>query len=259
MKKLIFTILVMHIFCILFAQDIIYKHDGSEISSRVIKINTDFIKYKKFEQQSGPIRNIKISDVFMIIYEDGTQEVFKKDGTREVFKKSEPAKDENAEEDYQEQKIEVKPKDDKSIIDKKYKYFSIAMGYGNSYGSRGIRLQGRIGGAVGVGFHGGIGYFPSILGSRASILGSGGVKFFPTKCLYIDAQFGAFNVGKQYDYYYTQYYKRIIYGPSFLVGGDWFLDENFGFNGALGLSFNVGNSYFSTVFLGIDLGFFVKF
>ncbi len=99
MKKLIFTILVIHIFFRLFAQDIIYKHDGTEISSRVIEITTAFIKYKKFEQQSGPIRNIKISDVFMIIYEDETQEVFKKDGTREVFKKSEPAKYENAEED----------------------------------------------------------------------------------------------------------------------------------------------------------------
>lgn len=62
----------------LFAQDIIYKSDGSEIKTKIIEITTEAIKYKKFEQLEGPVRNILLSDVFMIIYENGTHEVFKK-------------------------------------------------------------------------------------------------------------------------------------------------------------------------------------
>jgi hypothetical protein len=59
-------------------QDVIYKNDGSEIKAKVIEITSDAIKYRNFDQPSGPIRNILSSDVFMIIYEDGTKEVFKK-------------------------------------------------------------------------------------------------------------------------------------------------------------------------------------
>jgi len=59
-------------------QDVIYRNDGSEIKAKVVEITTDAIKYRNFDQPSGPIRNILTSDVFMIIYEDGTKEVYKK-------------------------------------------------------------------------------------------------------------------------------------------------------------------------------------
>lgn len=61
-----------------FAQDIIYKTDGTEIKAKILELTTETIKYKKFEQLEGPTRNILLSDVFMIIYEDGTKEVIKK-------------------------------------------------------------------------------------------------------------------------------------------------------------------------------------
>jgi hypothetical protein len=60
------------------AQDIIYRIDGTEIKAKVIEITTDAIKYRNFDQPTGPVRNILLTDVFMIIYEDGTKEVFKK-------------------------------------------------------------------------------------------------------------------------------------------------------------------------------------
>jgi len=60
----------------LFAQDIIIITDGNEIKSKVIEITSKTIKYKKFDYLDGQIRNINISNVFMVIYENGEREKF---------------------------------------------------------------------------------------------------------------------------------------------------------------------------------------
>lgn len=73
--------LLMIIVNILTAQDIIYKKNGEEISANILEITIDVVKYKKFDQSDGPIRNINKSEVFMIIYQDGTREKFE---SREV-------------------------------------------------------------------------------------------------------------------------------------------------------------------------------
>ena len=77
MKKVLFLLLGSILSYHLYSQDIIYKNDGSEITAVVTEITSDIIKYKIFTQQEGPIRNIFIRDVFMIIYKDGTKEIFK--------------------------------------------------------------------------------------------------------------------------------------------------------------------------------------
>jgi len=58
------------------AQDIILKQDGSEIKAKVLEITDQQIKYKNFDFQNGPTRNINILEVFMITYENGQKEVF---------------------------------------------------------------------------------------------------------------------------------------------------------------------------------------
>src|SRR5512133_777320 len=77
MKNLLFILLSLLIFNLAKGQDIIYKNNGMEIKSSVIEITLDAVKYKDFEQQDGPIRNIPINEIFMIIYKNGTREVFK--------------------------------------------------------------------------------------------------------------------------------------------------------------------------------------
>jgi len=57
-----------------FSQDIIYKTDGNELKVKIIEIDDNYIKYKYFEQLSGPLRNISKSEVFMIKYNDGSEE-----------------------------------------------------------------------------------------------------------------------------------------------------------------------------------------
>ena len=67
------------------AQDIILKKDGSEIKAKVLEITEQQVKYKDFDFQNGPIRNINIFDVFMITYENGQKEVFNKQTSTPTF------------------------------------------------------------------------------------------------------------------------------------------------------------------------------
>jgi uncharacterized protein (TIGR02145 family) len=78
MKNILLLLALFTAFYKISAQDIIYKINGTEIQSLVTEITADAIKYRNFNQPDGPIRNIAINDVFMIIYKDGTKEVFKK-------------------------------------------------------------------------------------------------------------------------------------------------------------------------------------
>ena len=66
------------------AQDIILKKDGSEIKAKVIEITEQSVKYKEYQYQSGATRNVLISDVFMITYENGTKEVFNKQSSTQT-------------------------------------------------------------------------------------------------------------------------------------------------------------------------------
>jgi len=56
------------------AQDIIVKNDKTELKAKILEITEASIKYKKFEMQDGPIYSILKTDVFMIIYQNGTKE-----------------------------------------------------------------------------------------------------------------------------------------------------------------------------------------
>jgi len=63
-----------------YAQDIIFKQDGNEIQSVIIEITKDSIRYNSIDQKEGTTKNISISEVFMIIYKDGTRELFREVG-----------------------------------------------------------------------------------------------------------------------------------------------------------------------------------
>jgi hypothetical protein len=58
------------------ATDIIITKKGDEIDATVEEITSDLIRYRKASQPDGPLRNLPISDVFMVKYKDGTKEVF---------------------------------------------------------------------------------------------------------------------------------------------------------------------------------------
>lgn len=64
-----------------FAQDVIVKNDKTEIKAKVLEITDELIKYKKFEMLEGPTYNINKTEVFMIIYKNGTKEYIEQSKT----------------------------------------------------------------------------------------------------------------------------------------------------------------------------------
>jgi len=58
------------------AQDVIIFKNGDEIKSIVQEIGQDYIKYKKFDNQTGPVYNLPVSEIFMIKFANGSKEVF---------------------------------------------------------------------------------------------------------------------------------------------------------------------------------------
>lgn len=62
------------------AQDIITKRDGSEIPSKVTEVTTQEIKYKRWDNQNGPIYGIDKKEVLFIKYENGAKDIFDTQG-----------------------------------------------------------------------------------------------------------------------------------------------------------------------------------
>jgi hypothetical protein len=59
------------------AQDIIITKEGKKINSKVFEVNENDIRYKLFENLSGPTYFLKKSDIASILYENGLVDVFK--------------------------------------------------------------------------------------------------------------------------------------------------------------------------------------
>lgn len=80
MKQSLILFGIMSIFALNFsAQDIIMESTGQEIKAKIIEVNLNDIKYKKFNNSNGPVYTILKSSVFMIKYENGEREMFTKD------------------------------------------------------------------------------------------------------------------------------------------------------------------------------------
>ena len=61
---------------IMHAQDIITLRNGNDIQAVVNEVGVDEVRYKRFDNQSGPSYALKKSEIFMIKYENGTRDVF---------------------------------------------------------------------------------------------------------------------------------------------------------------------------------------
>ena len=59
-----------------YAQDVILKMTGEEINAIIIEVSADEVKYKRFDNELGPIYVTAKSDIFMIKYENGEKNVF---------------------------------------------------------------------------------------------------------------------------------------------------------------------------------------
>ena len=58
------------------AQDIITKKDGSDIQAKILEVTTSEVKYKKYSNLDGPVFTMPKSEILIVRYENGENEVF---------------------------------------------------------------------------------------------------------------------------------------------------------------------------------------
>ncbi len=91
MKKLLFSIFFMSITAFTIkAQDIIELKDGNQISSKVLEIDKNTIKYKKYSNLDGPTYNIEVGEVVSIKYENGEKDFFQAKIDDDIEQMSQP-------------------------------------------------------------------------------------------------------------------------------------------------------------------------
>ena len=73
-----------------FAQDVITKKDGTDIQAKVLEVNENEVKYRRYDYLDGPIFTMLKSDILIIRYENGTNDVFNGKGKSVTTVKSEP-------------------------------------------------------------------------------------------------------------------------------------------------------------------------
>ncbi len=76
-KNLICIALLFAGFFSLAAQDIITTKDGTDIQAKILEVTTKEVKYKKFNNMDGPTFTMLKSDILIVRYQNGENEVFK--------------------------------------------------------------------------------------------------------------------------------------------------------------------------------------
>jgi hypothetical protein len=59
-----------------YSQDIITTKKGEDIEAKVLEVNVNEVKYKKYNNPQGPIYLLLKSDILLIRYENGTKDIF---------------------------------------------------------------------------------------------------------------------------------------------------------------------------------------
>ena len=123
----------------LFAQDLIIKKDQTEVKAKVIELTDELIKYNKYEMLDGPIYSIKNSEVFMIVYKNGTKEYISKKANPTTISNPE-APVTNSNQQFNDVKNELKSSeaniDVKQSVQKSYRdLYPISRFWGSFYGT----------------------------------------------------------------------------------------------------------------------------
>jgi len=90
MKKYILSILfILGIILTGFTQDAITKKSGEDIQAKILEVNQNEVKYKKFDNLDGPTFSMLKSDILLIRYSNGTKDIFNEEKKTELTGTSE--------------------------------------------------------------------------------------------------------------------------------------------------------------------------
>ena len=93
--KTVLTVILTSIILFSNAQDIIIYKDGSEKQTKVLKISTDEVVFKKYSNLKGPEYTESKSNIFMIKYEGGDTDVFNNSDMQNTTKNKETSQETN--------------------------------------------------------------------------------------------------------------------------------------------------------------------
>ena len=82
------------------AQDKIYLKNGEKIEAKIIKVTEVTIEYKKFNNQNGPIFEISVDKIQLIVYENGESQILQNS-------KSDDNKDDKSQTDFGRNRINL--------------------------------------------------------------------------------------------------------------------------------------------------------
>jgi hypothetical protein len=77
MKRILFLFCAIMFSVAMWADDIIYLKNGEEIRSKINKIGTSVVEYRKVSNLEGPVYEINKEDISKIVYSNGEEDVFK--------------------------------------------------------------------------------------------------------------------------------------------------------------------------------------
>ncbi|MCF6185306.1 MAG: hypothetical protein L3J56_11930 [Bacteroidales bacterium] len=80
MKRSVLIVIFLVVFSVIgLSQDIITKYDSAKIEAKIIEVNLNTVKYKKYSNQDGHVYVINKSDIHDILYKNGDRDIFTKE------------------------------------------------------------------------------------------------------------------------------------------------------------------------------------
>lgn len=80
MRKLFFVFaFILGCVITISAQDLITKKDGTDIQAKILEVTSTEVKFKKYSNLEGPTFTLPKSDILIVRYENGENEIFNED------------------------------------------------------------------------------------------------------------------------------------------------------------------------------------
>ncbi|MDR0231199.1 MAG: hypothetical protein LBI82_03675 [Dysgonamonadaceae bacterium] len=233
-----------------FAQDIITLKDGKEIIALVYEIGDIDVMYKKIDNPNGPNYTLKISEIFMIEYANGSKDVF-----ADTTKPAPVVENAQSKENLSLEHRKTLATTEETVKPYRFRMY-LGIGSGHSYGPVGYSMEARF---YQFGLHGGVGYYPNLDSPAWSI----GAKAYFWKNLYFDSMIGvighieAYEYNPYYGYKYDSYFEPVI-GATEMLGVNWSWGSNVRFGVNLGIGIAFGFDY-DLIGPAYDIGITISF
>ena len=86
LNKFVFTLIVLALCSVIYAQDIIITNDAQKIDAKILEVSKTEIKYKELNNLEGPTFVLETGDIHSVIYANGKVVLYEQNKTPEPLK-----------------------------------------------------------------------------------------------------------------------------------------------------------------------------